>query len=439
MAPRTHYARNGEVSIAYQVTGTGPIDMVIVPGFISHLDLDWAWPQYERWAGRLGNFVRLIRFDKRGTGLSDPVPGVPTLEERMEDVRAVLDAAGSTRAALFGYSEGGPMAALFAATYPERTLALVMYGTYPSGVRLPDKNGAFIRGVDERWGEGGIIDFFAPTVAHDDRVRDAFATYERAAASPSMAHALIKAVGETDVTNVLPEVRVPTLVLHRRDEYIPVEGAREIAAAIPGARMVELPGADHLPFIGDADAIVEEVEEFLTGARHVAEPERALATVLFTDIVDSTVRAAELGDSHWRELLQRHDDLTGREIERARGRKIKSTGDGVLATFDGPARAIRCAAGLVAELDRDGIGIRAGIHTGECELLGDDVAGMAVHIGARIAALAGGGEVLVSSTVKDLVAGSQIAFEPRGEHVLKGVPGEWRVFRATPGVAAQAA
>jgi class 3 adenylate cyclase len=293
--------------------------------------------------------------------------------------------------------------------------------------------------IENHWGEGGIVDVFAPSVAHDDRQREGFAAYERASASPSMARALIEAVAQTDVTDVLPEVRVPTLVLHRRDEYVPVEAARAIAAAVPGARLVELEGIDHLPFLGDSDAIVEEVEEFLTGARHVAEPERALATVMFTDIVRSTERAAELGDTRWRDLLQRHDELVGRQIERSRGRKIKSTGDGVLATFDGPARAIRCAGGLVGELRRDGIEIRAGIHTGECELLGDDVAGMAVHIGARIAALASSGEVLVSSTVKDLVAGSQIEFAPRGAHVLKGVPGEWQLFRADGGAAVAAA
>lgn len=429
MAAHTQYARNGDVSIAYQVLGDGQLDLVIVPGFISHLDLDWAAPGFERFANRLASFARLIRFDKRGTGLSDPVAGVATLEERMEDVRAVLDAVGSERAALLGYSEGGPMAALFAATYPERTMALVMYGTFPSGASLGGRR-RVIEVVDRSWGEGDIAEVFAPSMAHDRRFRESFGVYERAAASPAMARALLRAVGQTDVTAVLPEVRVPTLVLHRRDEYIPIDGAHAIAAAVPGAKMVELDGIDHLPFLGDSDAIVEEVEEFLTGARHVAEPERALATVMFTDIVGSTERAAELGDARWRDVLRRHDELVARRIESARGRKIKSTGDGVLATFDGPARAICCAGGVVGDLEREGIEIRAGIHTGECELLGDDVAGMAVHIGARIAALAGGGEVLVSSTVKDLVAGSQIGFEPRGAHVLKGVPGEWLVFRA---------
>lgn len=434
MTLKTRYARNGDVSIAYQVLGDGPIDLVIVPGFISHLDLDWSGPGFQRFVGRLAAFSRLIRFDKRGTGLSDPAPGAATLEERMEDVRAVLDAVGSRRAALFGYSEGGAMAALFAATYPERTLALVMYGSFPDG-RSHGPKPEFAEMVRHSWGEGGLIDFFAPSRAHDGRLREAMGAYERAAVSPAMARALIEAWVETDVTAVLPEVRVPTLVLHRRGDYIPIDGARVIAASVPGARLVELEGIDHLPFLGDADAIVEEVEEFLTGARNVAEPERALATVMFTDIVDSTRRAAELGDARWRDLLERHDELTGSQIERARGRKIKSTGDGVLATFDGPARAIRCAAGLVEDLRRDGIEIRAGIHTGECELLGDDVAGMAVHIGARIAALAGSGEVLVSSTVKDLVAGSQIEFEPRGAHVLKGVPGEWQIFCAARDVA----
>ncbi len=431
MAPRTHYAQNGDVNIAYQVTGDGPLDLVIVPGFISHLDLDWTAPGFERFAGRLAAFSRLIRFDKRGTGLSDPAPGAATLEQRMEDVRVVMDAVGSERAALLGYSEGGPMAALFAATYPERTLALVMYGSFPAGRSLGPQP-EFSEMIRDSWGEGRIVDFFAPSLAHDDRLREAMGAAERASASPAMARALMEALAETDVTAVLPEVRVPTLVLHRRGDYIPIDGARVIAESVPGARLVELDGSDHLPFLGDSDAIVEEVEEFLTGARNVAEPERALATVMFTDIVDSTRRAAELGDARWRDLLERHDELVARQIERARGRKIKSTGDGVLATFDGPARAIGCAAAIVDELDRDGIEIRAGIHTGECELLGDDVAGMAVHIGARIAGLAGNGEVLVSSTVKDLVAGSQIGFEPRGAHVLKGVPGEWQIFRAEP-------
>lgn len=439
MAPRTQYAHNGDVSIAYQVVGDGPLDLIVVPGFISHLDLDWADDQLKRFLDRLGSFTRLIRFDKRGTGLSDPAPGVPTLEERMEDVHAVLDAAGSTRAALFGYSEGGPMAALFAATYPERTTALIMYGSF---AKIDPAHPGWKRFADvcrNHWGEGALVDMMAPSVAHQELRRSLTATYERASASPGMARALLEAVVATDVTPVLPSITVPSLVLHRRDEFLPIEGARELAHAIPGARMVELDGIDHLPFLGDSDALVDEVAQFLTGARHEAEPERALATVLFTDIVSSTERAAELGDARWRELLEQHDRVVCAHVDQRRGRTIKTTGDGVLATFDGPARAIRCAAAAASDVAGLGVEIRAGIHTGECELLGDDIAGMAVHIGARVAALAGPGEVLVSSTVKDLVAGSGISFSDRGTHTLKGVPDEWRLYSAQESGSAPAA
>ncbi len=436
MPPRTQYAHNGDVSIAYQVLGEGPLDLIIVPGFVSHLDLDWSNPLATGFLHRLASFSRLIRFDKRGTGLSDPVPGVATLEDRMEDVRAVMDAVGSRRAALFGYSEGGPMAALFAATYPERTTGLIMYGSFASGAATPA--GVLRRLMDvieHHWGEGMLLDFFAPSVAHQDQIRALTGTYERAAASPGMARALIEALSQTDVTPVLSSIAVPTLVLHRRDEVISVEGARTLAREIPGARFVELDGIDHWPFLGDSDAIVDEVQEFLTGARHVREPERALATVLFTDIVGSTERAAELGDARWRDLLERHDRVVRAQIDRLRGRTIKSTGDGVLATFDGPARAIRCAAAMATDVAELGVEIRAGIHTGECEFIGDDIAGMAVHIGARIAGLAAPGEVLVSSTVKDLVAGSGLDFADRATHALKGVPDEWRLYAASEGLA----
>jgi class 3 adenylate cyclase len=434
VAPTTQYARNGEVSIAYQVMGEGPLDLVIVPGFISHLDLDWTEPLLTRFLHRLASFSRLIRFDKRGTGLSDPVPGIPTLEERMEDVRAVMDAAGSERAALFGYSEGGPMAALFAATYPERTAGLIMYGTFVNGNALPDENYRRILDiVENRWGDGAILEVFAPSVAHEELRRTFTGTYERASASPGMARALIEAVRKTDVTPVLPNIRVPTLILHRRDETIPIEGAREMGQLIPGARLVELEGVDHLPFLGDTDAIVDEVEEFLTGARHAREPERALATVVFTDIVGSTELAGNLGDSRWRELLEAHNDIVRRQVERFGGHAVKSTGDGFLSTFDGPAKAIRCACAIRDEVRHLGIQVRAGIHTGECELMGDDVGGMAVHIGARVAGVAGPGEVGVSSTVKDLVVGSGIQFAERGTESLKGVPGEWGLYSVTDG------
>jgi class 3 adenylate cyclase/pimeloyl-ACP methyl ester carboxylesterase len=429
MAPRTQYARNGDVSVAYQVIGEGPLDLVVVPGFISHLELDWTEPLLTGFLRRLASFSRLIRFDKRGTGLSDPAPGIPTLEERMEDVRAVMDAVGSERAAFFGYSEGGPMSALFAATYPERATALIMYGSYVRGSAIPDEVWAKVfDAVDNRWGEGSILDVFAPTVAHEEMRRRFTGTYERASASPGMARALLKANMETDVSAVLPLIRVPTLVLHRREDFIPIEQARETAEQIPGARLVELEGRDHIPFIGDSDAIVDEIEEFLTGARHAREPERVLATVLFTDIVGSTERAAELGDSRWRELLEGHYAVVQAELERFGGTLVKTTGDGILATFDGPARAVRCACAIEDAVGQLGIDVRAGIHTGECELMNGDVGGMAVHIGARVGTYAGPGEVVVSSTVRDLVVGSGIEFAERGTEVLKGVPGEWRLY-----------
>lgn len=429
----TRYARNGEVSIAYQVIGQGELDLLWVPGFASHVELYQAEPAIRAFQRRLASFARLIVFDKRGTGLSDPVAGVPSLEERMEDMRAVLDAVGSERPALFGISEGGPASALFAATYPERTRALIEYGTiargrkdaqHPWGLSQDayDKMNAAL----ESWGEGRSLEAFAPSIQPNTVQRLAWAAFERAAASPAMARAIIRAWTDIDLEPILPLVRVPTLVLHRTGDFLDVEGGRYIAQQIPGARYVELEGCDHLPWI-DFEPIADEIEEFLTGAHH-AVPERALATVLFTDIVDSTRRAAELGDGPWRDLLDRHDALVRNELHRHDGREVKTTGDGFLTTFDGPAAAIRCARAIVEELRSLGLDTRAGIHTGECELRGDDVAGMAVHIGARIGALAAPGEVLVSGTVRDLVVGSGIEFADHGEHELKGVPGRWRVF-----------
>ena len=429
MPVSTHYALNDGVSIAYQVTGQGP-DLVVVPGFVSHLEMDWTEPQLARYLEQLSSFCRMIRLDKRGTGLSDPVPGIPTLEERMEDVHAVMDAAGSERATLFGYSEGGPMSVLFAATYPERTEGLIVYGSFPSGGALPDGS-RFQSEVIDRWGEGNVVNFFAPSVAHEPGRRLAFGAYERASASPGMARALVAALDKTDVSDVLPQVRVPTLVLHRRGDMFPAERARWMAEQMPEGRFVELEGADHLPFYGDTESILGEVEEFVTGSRTAPPAERALATVLFTDIVESTEHASKLGDHRWRELLDAHNQLTRRHVEAARGRPIKSTGDGYLAVFDGPARAVNCARDLAAAVAPLGIQIRAGVHTGECELLGDDIAGLAVHIGARISALADAGEVIVSSTVKDLVVGSKIRFSDRGEHELKGISERWRLYRVS--------
>jgi class 3 adenylate cyclase len=387
----------------------------------------------------LASFSRLILFDKRGTGLSDRVPDhqLPTIEQRMDDVRAVMDAAGSERAALFGVSEGGPMCAVFAATYPGRTSALVMYGTYAKRIWSPDYPWAPTPEERQQWydlleqGWGGVVDVgtLAPSVAQDERFRQWWATYLRRSASPGAALALAHMNTQIDIRAVLPVIGVPTLLIHRTgDMDIDVDGARWMAGQIPGAKFVELPGPDHLPFVGDQDAILDEVEEFLTGSRGAAERDRVLATVMFTDIVASTERAHQVGDRAWRQLLERHHALVRRELERFRGREIDTAGDGFLAAFDGPARAVRCACAIRDAVRGVGLELRAGLHTGECEVLGDKLAGVAVHFGARVAAKAAAGEVLVSSTVKDLVAGSGLEFEDRGTQELKGIPGAWRLF-----------
>ncbi len=441
MPPQTRYAKSGEVNIAYQVVGDGPFDLVFVPGFVSHLDLQWADPRVARFLEKLASFSRLIMFDKRGTGLSDPVAAPAPLEDRMDDVRAVMDAAGSERAALLGLSEGGPMSVLFAATYPQRTRALILCGTFSTGTVDVDENPAgqrwadteeHVRAAVKHWGEGRTLALFAPS-ADTERDRIGRGIFERSAASPQMAQTLVEMVIETDVRDLLPSVRVPTLVLHRAEEFIPVEGARYIAERIPAARLVVLPGMDHLPFYGDADGYAEEIEEFLTGARHAPASDRILTTVMFTDIVASTERAATLGDARWRELVARHDELTRAELERHRGREVKTIGDGFLATFDGPARGIRCARAIADKVRALDIELRTGLHTGECELVGDDISGMAVNIGARIGALAGADEVVVSSTVKDLVLGSGISFADRGTQRAQGRPGRVASVRRGPG------
>jgi pimeloyl-ACP methyl ester carboxylesterase len=428
------------VSIAYQVVSDGPLDLVLVPGGLSHLEFGWADPGYARFLRRLASFSRLIVFDKRGMGMSDPVASPATLEDRMEDIRVVMDAAGSERAAVFGYSEGGPASLLFAATYPERTTKVVVYGSFgvtPAGrdsklvtSGLPRAWFDAMEVALDNWGEGRSLGLLAPDLQLTPERLERWGAFERAAASPGAMRAVIDSVRYLDISDVLGIVQAPTLVVHRTGDFLPVEGARFMAELIPDARFVELPGGDHIPTLGDSGAIIDLVQEFLTEGQPVVETDRVLATVLFTDIVRSTEQAARLGDGRWRELLVAHDSAMRAALERFRGREIKQTGDGFLATFDGPARAVKCARAAIADMDRLGLALRAGVHTGECELIGDDVAGIAVHIGARIAVLAKAGEVVASSTVKDLVVGSGIDFEDRGSHALKGVPGKWRIYAA---------
>lgn len=437
MKSQTKYARSGDISIAYQVLGDGPFDLVFVPGFVSHLEQQLEESRSARFYEQLASFSRLIRFDKRGTGLSDRTVPIPTLEQRMDDVRAVMGAVGSQRAALFGISEGGPMSVLFAATYPERTTALVLYGSFARAAWAPDypwgrtaeERETRIAAMREAWGTGVLPTAFAPSLATDPAYVEWCATFERQSASPGAVEALLRMNGEIDARHVLDAIRVPTLVLHRTgDRVVRVEHGRYIAERVAGAEYVELAGDDHTPFAGDTDRLVNEVEEFLTGVRHAAEPDRVLATVLFTDVVGATERATALGDRQWRDLLSRHHAMVRRELAAFRGREIDTAGDGFLASFDGPARAIRAARTITDKVKLMGLDIRAGLHTGECEVVGPKLAGIAVHIGARIAALAGPGEVLVSQTVKDLVAGSGLRFDDRGAHALKGVPGEWRLY-----------
>jgi len=435
--PRTKYAKSGEVNIAYQVFGDGDLDLVFIPGFVSHLEFAWEHPPTARFLERLASFARVICFDKRDTGLSDRT-GVPqTLEDRMDDVRAVMDAVGSDTAALLGISEGGPLGLLFAATYPRRTRALVIYGSYarmlrsedyPQGVD-PELFRPLFAGMAERWGTGAGLTAWAPSLKDDQAARDWWARFQRLAASPGTMRNLMLLYEQIDVRHVLPTISAPTLVLHKTDDRMiyPAMG-RLIADSIPGARWVELPGTDHFFFSEDPDTLLGEIEEFLTGARPAAEPDRVLATILFTDVVDSTKRAATIGDQRWRDMLEQHRAMVRKELERSRGREVDTIGDGFLATFDGPARAIRCALAIVETARAQGLEIRAGLHTGEVEVMGDDIGGIAVHTAARVSAAAGPSEVLVSSTVRDLVAGSGLEFEERGTHQLKGVPGEWRLL-----------
>jgi len=437
MLPETRYARSGDVNIAYQVLGNGPPDLVVVPGWVSNIDVFWEEPPLARFLTRLSTFSRLILFDKRGTGLSDRVADMPPLEVRMDDVRAVMDDVGSDRAALFGYSEGGAMSALFAATYPGRTSALIMNAAFARRTWAPDhpwgrtqaQTEAYLEQLRREWGGPVALDARAPSMAQDEGSRQWWARWLRSSASPGAAEALVRMNAEIDIRPVLSAIRVPTLLLHSiNDRSIDVATSRYMAERIPDAKLVELTGIDHVPWGCDATTILDEIEEFLTGVRRGPDLDRVLATVLFTDIVGSTEKAASLGDRRWRNLLENHHALVRRELARHRGREIDSAGDGFLATFDGPARAVRCACAISDGLRSLGIDVRAGLHTGECEVMGEKLGGISVHIGARVAALAGPGEVLVSGTVKDLVAGSGLSFRERGSERLKGVPGEWRLF-----------
>jgi pimeloyl-ACP methyl ester carboxylesterase len=439
MPPETRYAKNADVNIAYQVLGDGPLDLVVVHGWVQSFDAGWEIESIERFYDRLASFSRLILFDKRGVGLSDrvSVDDLPTLETRMDDMRAVLDAVGSEGAAVLGHSEGGAMCALFAATYPERTRALVTIGSaarmrwapdYPLGAR-DDELDVVQATIEESWGgyARSMLQMLAPSIVEDEPLMEAHLRAIARAASPAAAAALLRMSSMIDIRHVLPAIRVPTLVLHRADEVL-AEPSRYVGERIPGARVVELPGADHMPWLGDQDAVLDEIEEFLTGVRPHPALDRVLATVLFTDIVGSTELAADLGDRRWRDLLDRHNALVRRELGRFRGQELSTAGDGFLATFDGPARAVACAISIRDAARALGLQIRFGLHTGELELAGSEIRGIAVHTGARVAGIAGPGEVLASSTVKDLVAGSGLEFEDRGSHELKGVPGEWRLY-----------
>ena len=442
LSPETRYARAGDgVHLAYQVVGAGPLDLVLVPVWWSHVEAQWEEPHRARFLERLASFSRLIVFDKRGTGLSDPVPldHPPTLEAWMEDLGIVLDAAGSTSAAIVGEATGGAMAVLFAATYPMRTRALVLVNSYacmtrhddyPAGLP-PQVRDRYVEAISAGWGTltSSLRGNRAPGVADDAAYLEWGARYERLSASPGTAAAITPMLLGVDVRPVLDSVQAPTLVLHRAaNDFIRPAHGRYLAEHIPGARYVDLPGADHLPELGDADTVLAEIQEFLTGIREAPTPDRVLATVLFTDIVDSTAHATTLGDHRWRTLLDAHDRTVRRQLERYRGHAVNPTGDGVLATFDGPARAIRCACAIRDAVRALGLEARVGLHTGEIEQRGDDIAGIAVHIGQRVSQVAEPGEVLVSRTVVDLVAGSGIDFQDRGENKLKGLPTPWRLF-----------
>jgi len=438
------FTRSGDVDVAYRVVGDGPVDLVYVQGFITHLEVYWELPAFRRYCERLAEFTRLILFDKRGMGLSERVPGATTLEERMDDIRAIMDAAGSERAALMGESEGGPLAMLFAAAHPERTAGLILQGAevrertdegWPWGETTEEEFEAAMALVPEVWGKSRGIYERVPSLGEPEWLAEWWNRVCVHAATPSAAEAFMRMAFEIDVRYVASAINVPTLILHAvEDAVCHVENARFLARTVPDARYVELPGGDHVPWF-DPEPVLAEIRELLTGRRETSTPDRVLATVLFTDLVGSTERAAALGDRRWRDLLEQHHAAVRRELGRFDGHELDTAGDGFFATFDGPARAIRCARAIVDAVRPLGLDVRAGLHTGEVELLDGKVAGIAVNIGARVAGRAGAGEVLVSGTVKDLVAGSGLEFEDRGETDLKGIPGSWRIYAVAPGTA----
>jgi class 3 adenylate cyclase len=440
--PDTKYAKSGDFHIAYQTVGAGPFDLVFMHGWISHIEHMWEEPRMARFLDQLASFARLIVLDKRGTGLSDPVPldRLPTLEERMDDVRAVMDAVGSERAALMGTSEAGALSLLFAATYPSRTTALVLLNSYARLAYAPDyahgipaaQAAELLKAIEDGWGKGVAFEALIASQADNAPMKSWWSRYQRLAASPGAAVTLLRSAFQTDARAVLRAITVPVLVLHRAgDPFTGPEHGRYLAERVPGAKFIELSGVDHLFFAEDVDRLLAEIQEFLTGIREAREPDRVLATVMFTDIVGSTEHATRVGDREWHDLLDRYYATARRQLARFRGREIDTAGDGLFATFDGPARAIRCGAAIAGAVGALGIAVRVGVHSGECEVIGDKVGGIAVHTGARIAGHAAPGEVLVSSTVRDLVAGSGIRFEDRGRHPLKGMPGDWSLFAVT--------
>ena len=440
--PQTKYAKSGEVHVAYQVFGEGPVDLLMAPGWASHIEYAWEEPSLARFLERLGRIARVTWFDKRGTGLSDQTSGLPILEERMDDLRAVMDAVHLPRAALLGMSEGGSLSMLFAATYPERVTSLVLYGAFANRQWSPEypwaptseERKAWIAQLEQGWGGDVELPTLAPSRVNDPAFRRWFAAYGRLSVSPSAAVKLARMNTDIDIRGVLPNIHVPTLVLHRiGDRDVTIGNGRYLAEHIPGARLVELPGDDHLWWTEDYARILVEIREFLTGVREPAQVDRVLMTLLFTDLVDSTSLASKLGDAHWGELLERHNRLVRRELKRFAGREVKTMGDGFLATFDGPARAIRCAEAIRSGAKELGLAVRLGLHTGECDVVGKDVAGLGVHIASRVSSLANGQNVLVTSTVKDLVAGSGIDFRDLGLHDLRGIPGSWHLYQTVPG------